>query len=50
MDADRLPSDEPEDPSELEEIDPDDECWDAFIADEDELDPDPEHGDFWPGD
>jgi hypothetical protein len=33
--------------SELDQIDPDDERWDAFIADVDERDPQPEHGDFW---
>jgi hypothetical protein len=31
-----------------DEIDPDDAHWDAFLADEDELDPQPEPGDFWP--
>ncbi|HEX4413418.1 MAG TPA: hypothetical protein VH107_07290 [Lacipirellulaceae bacterium] len=36
--------------SELDEIDPDDPRWDAFIADDDERDPQPEHGDFWPAD
>ena len=25
----------------------DDACWDVFIADDDQLDPDPEPGDFW---
>jgi hypothetical protein len=24
--------------------------WDVFVVDEDEYDPDPEHGDFWPDD
>jgi hypothetical protein len=24
-----------------------DDCWDVFIADDDELDPQPEPGDFW---
>jgi hypothetical protein len=33
---------------ELNEIDPDDPYWDAFLADDDELDPQPEPGDFWP--
>lgn len=40
-------SDELDDPSELDEIDLDDERWEAFLADEDELDPQPDHGDFW---
>jgi hypothetical protein len=31
------------------EIDLDDERWETFLADEDERDPQPEHGDFWPG-
>jgi hypothetical protein len=34
--------------SELDEIDPDDPRWDAFIADDDERDPQPDYGDFWP--
>jgi hypothetical protein len=48
-DTDRLPAnDEPEEPSDLDEIEPDDDRWDAFIADDDERDPQPEYGDFWP--
>ena len=35
-------------PSDLEIIDLDDERWDAFLADDDELDRDLEPGDFWP--
>jgi hypothetical protein len=27
-----------------------DDPWDVFIADEDEFDPEPEPGDFWPED
>jgi hypothetical protein len=38
---------EPDDFSDLDEIDPDDERWEAFLADIDESDPQPEHGDFW---
>jgi hypothetical protein len=34
--------------SEWDEIDPDDPCWDAFVADDDERNPEPEFGDFWP--
>ena len=39
--------DDLDDPSELDEIDLDDQRWEAFLADEDELDPQPDHGDFW---
>lgn len=39
--------DDLDDPSELDEIDLDDERWEAFLADEDELNPQPDHGDFW---
>lgn len=35
---------------EATEINPDDPRWDAFLADDDELDPEPEYGDFWPED
>jgi hypothetical protein len=47
LEAAQLPSVESEEPSDLEDIDPDDDRWDAFLADEDELDPIPELGDFW---
>jgi hypothetical protein len=40
--------DETDDSSELDDIDPDDQRWDAFIADDDERDPQPELGDFSP--
>jgi hypothetical protein len=51
IDDDRhVPNDEPDDSSELDKIDPDDPRWDAFIADDDERDPQPEPGDFWPAD
>ena len=43
----REPTGEPDETSDLEEIDPDDPRWDAFIADDDERDPQPEYGDFW---
>lgn len=46
----RTPLDEPDDSSDLDDIDPDDERWDAFIADDDERDPQPNYGDFWPED
>jgi hypothetical protein len=46
----RQPIDDPDEASELDEIDPDDARWDAFIADDDERDPQPEYGDFWPAD
>jgi hypothetical protein len=36
--------------SEWDEIDPDDPRWDAFVADDDERNPEPEYGDFWPED
>ncbi len=45
-----VPNGEPEDSNELDELDPDDECWDAFLADDDERDSQPEYGDFWPAD
>jgi len=35
-----------DEPSELDEIDLDDERWEAFLADDDELDPLPDRGDF----
>jgi hypothetical protein len=43
------PVEEPDDPSELEDFDfdPDDDEWDVFIADDDEVDPEPDRGDFW---
>jgi hypothetical protein len=47
-DEELLPSLDPDEPTDLDEIDPDDERWDAFLADDDELDPTPEPGDFWP--
>jgi hypothetical protein len=40
----------PEEPSELDEIDLNDERWEAFLADDDERDPQPQPGDFWPED
>jgi hypothetical protein len=50
-DSPRLaPTDEPDESSDLDEIDPDDERWDAFIVDDDERDPQPDYGDFWPED
>ena len=30
-------------------LEPDDACWEAFLADDDQLDPTPEPGDFWLG-
>jgi hypothetical protein len=42
------PSEEDADDSELDQIDPDDPRWDAFIPDDDERNPQPEYGDFWP--
>ena len=42
------PEPEPDDPSDLDMIDLDDERWETFLADDDELDPTPEPGDFWP--
>jgi hypothetical protein len=39
--------DDVEDPDEPELADP---HWDAFLADDDELDPQPAPGDFWPDD
>jgi hypothetical protein len=42
--------DDADDSSELDEIDPDDPRWEAFIADDDERDPQPDHDDFWPED
>jgi hypothetical protein len=39
-----------DDADDVDDIDPDDDHWDAFLADEDELDPEPELGDFWPED
>ena len=50
VEAAQLRSVETEEPSDLDNIDPDDDHWDAFLADEDELDPSPEFGDFWPDD
>ncbi|HEX3602032.1 MAG TPA: hypothetical protein VHU84_17900, partial [Lacipirellulaceae bacterium] len=41
-------TDETDDSSEFDDIDPDDQRWDAFIADDDERDPQPELGDFSP--
>ena len=49
FDDDKTP-DDVDDSSELDEIDPDDPRWDAFIADDDERDPQPDYGDFWPED
>jgi hypothetical protein len=43
------PEDDADD-SELDQVDPDDQRWDAFIPDDDERDPQPEYGDFWPAD
>ena len=39
--------DEADEDSELDQIDPDDERWEAFILDDDEWDPQPGYGDFW---
>jgi hypothetical protein len=42
--------DDTDDPSDLEDIEKDaldDADWDVFLADDDELDPLPEYGDFW---
>lgn len=30
------------------DVDPDDADWDVFLADDDELDPQPAYNDFWP--
>jgi hypothetical protein len=48
--AAQLPAVESDEPSDVDDIDPDDDRWDAFLVDEDELDPMPELGDFWPED
>ena len=45
--APHTPIAETDESSDLDEIDPDDERWDAFIADDDERDPQPDYGDFW---
>lgn len=29
---------------------PDEDPWEAFVPDDDETDPQPEYGDFWPDD
>lgn len=42
-----LPDDETEE-SDLDQVDPDDPQWDALIPEDDERDPQPEYGDFWP--
>ena len=44
------PEDDCDDVGEFDELDPDDPHWDAFLADDDELDPQPAPGDFWPAD
>jgi hypothetical protein len=44
------PDDDSDDLNEPEELDLDDPHWDAFLADDDELDPQPAPGDFWPAD
>lgn len=44
---DDTPTENIDDPSELDEIDLDDQRWEAFLADEDERDPQPGHDDFW---
>lgn len=31
----------------LTDVDPEDRHWDAFLADDDERDPQPDPGDFW---
>jgi hypothetical protein len=49
-DETQLPPSEPsefDDPSDFELPHMDDARWDVFIADEDECDPLPDHGDFW---
>ncbi len=38
---------EPDQPDDPNDFDPDDQQWDAFLADDDERDPQPDHGDFW---
>ena len=42
------PPEEEADDGELDEIDPDDPRWEPFIADDEERNPEPEYGDFWP--
>lgn len=42
-----VPWHEFDDASELDEIDLSDERWEAFLADEDELDPEPDPDDFY---
>ena len=44
------PDDEFDDVDDSDELDLDDPHWDAFLADDDELDPEPAPGDFWPAD
>ncbi|MFO0790589.1 MAG: hypothetical protein U0805_14130 [Pirellulales bacterium] len=39
--------DSPDDIDDLDEIDLSDERWEAFLADEDELDPEPDPDDFY---
>lgn len=39
-----------DDADDAEDIDPDDAHWDAFLADDDERDPQPDPGDFYQGD
>jgi hypothetical protein len=54
QDDDRSPpSDEAEEPNDFDDpddVDLDDVHWDAFLADDDELDPQPDPGDFYLGD
>jgi hypothetical protein len=44
-----VPVEDPDDPNDLDKYGPsiDDDCWDAFIPDDDERDPLPDPGDFW---
>jgi hypothetical protein len=48
--VDPCATEDPEESSDLDDAelsDTDDGLWDAFILDDDELDPLPNHGDFW---
>lgn len=42
-----LDDEDANEPDEIDLLDDDDARWDAFLADDDELDPLPDHGDFW---
>jgi hypothetical protein len=41
-------SDDCDQPFDLHEINPDDDRWEVFVPDDDERDPQPDYGDFWP--